>query len=108
MRTLCFRLLMRIYSISTLKRYWIKHPKVENNLKHWYKKILEKEYHSLREIVNDFPKADAVGNDRIVFNIKGNDYRLIARFNFDFQLCYIKFIGTHGEYDKVDAKTVGL
>jgi mRNA interferase HigB len=110
MRTLCFHYnsQMRIYSLSTLKKYWLKHPRVENNLKHWHKKILSKEYHSLRDIIADFSKADAVGNDRIVFNIKGNDYRLIARFNFDYQLCYVKFIDTHAEYDKVDAKTVGL
>ena len=99
---------MRIYSLSTLKKYWTEHPRVENNLRHWHKKILSREYYSLREIIDDFSKADSVGSDRIVFNIKGNGYRLIARFNFDYQLCYVKFIGTHAAYDKVDAKIVGL
>ena len=66
----------------------------------------EKEYKSLLEITSDFSKADAVGNDRVVFNIKGNNYRLVAGFNFDFQFCYIKFIGTQKEYDEIDVKTI--
>lgn len=97
---------MRIFSLSTLKKGWIKHPNAEANLRNWYKKIQEKEYHSLLEITREFPKSDAVGSDRIVFNIKGNDYRLVAGFNFDFQFCYIKFFGTHAEYDKIDVKTI--
>jgi mRNA interferase HigB len=97
---------MRIFSISTLKKGWTKHPNAETNLRNWYKKIQEKEYHSLLEITKDFSKSDAVGSDRIVFNIKGNDYRLVAGFNFDFQFCYIKFFGTHAEYDKIDAKKI--
>ena len=97
---------MRIFSQSTLKHFWAKHPKSENNLKNWYKKMKEKEYKSLLEITSDFSKADAVGNDRVVFNIKGNNYRLVAGFNFDFQFCYIKFIGTQKEYDEIDVKTI--
>ncbi len=97
---------MRVFSLGTLKKFYTKHAQVETNLKVWYKKISENEYRSLLEVVKDFAKSDAVGNDRVVFNIKGNDYRLIATFNFDYQYCFIKFIGTHAEYDKVDAKTV--
>lgn len=97
---------MRIFSQSTLKQFWEKHPQAENNLKNWYKKMKEKEYNSLLEITRDFSKSDAVGSDRIVFNIKGNDYRLVAGFNFDFQFCFIKFIGTHEEYNKIDVKTI--
>jgi mRNA interferase HigB len=64
--------------------------------------ILQRKIYSMK----DFSKSDAVGSDRVVFNIKGNDYRLVAGFNFDFQFCYIKFIGTHEEYNKVNVKTI--
>ena len=97
---------MRIFSQSTLKHFWEKHPKAENNLKNWYKKMKEKEYKFLLEVTSDFSNSDSVGSDRVVFNIKGNDYRLVAGFNFDFQFCYIKFVGTHREYDDIDVKTI--
>lgn len=99
---------MRIFSLSTLKNFWKKHPNSENNLRNWYKKIEEREYKTLLEIIQNFSYSDAVTDERIVFNIKGNDYRLVAAFNLDFQYCYIKFIGTHKEYDRIDAKTVEL
>ena len=99
---------MRIFSLSTLKAFWRKHPNAENNLRNWYKKIEEREYKTLLEIIQNFSYSDAVTSDRIVFNIKGNDYRLIAAFNFDFQYCYIKFVGTHKEYDRIDAKAIEL
>lgn len=54
----------------------------------------------------EFKGADYVGNERIVFNITQNKYRLVAAFNYDFQLCFVKFLGTHKEYDKIDVKTV--
>ena len=97
---------MRIFSLGTLKKFWIRHPNSENNLKNWYKKIKENEYDSLLAVTRDFSKSDAVGSDRVVFNIKGNDYRLVAGFNFEFQFCYINFIGTHAEYDKIDVKII--
>jgi mRNA interferase HigB len=93
---------MRTSSQNILKHFWGQHPKSENNLKNWYRKMKEKNYHSLLEITKNFSKSDAVGSDRIVFNIKGSDYRLVTGFNFDFQFCYIKFIGTHKEYNEID------
>lgn len=97
---------MRVFSVGTLKKFWKKNPDAENNLKYWYKKIKENEFHSLHEITRFFSYSDVVSNERVVFNIKGNKYRLIAAFNLDYQLCFIKFIGTHNEYDRIDAKTV--
>lgn len=99
---------MRVFSLSSLKKFWKQHPDSETNLRNWYKKIEEKEFKTLLEITQYFSFSDAVSNERVVFNIKGNNYRLIAAFNLDFQYCYIKFIGTHKEYDKIDAKTVEL
>jgi mRNA interferase HigB len=97
---------MRIFALKTIKKFWENHSDSEPSLRRWYKKVEEKNYKSLLEITRDFPNSDAVGSDRIVFNIKGNDYRLVAGFNFDFQLCYVKFIGTHSEYDRIDVKTI--
>ncbi|WP_159475864.1 type II toxin-antitoxin system HigB family toxin [Dyadobacter sp. 3J3] len=97
---------MRIYSLKTLKVFWDKHPDAQINLLHWYGKIAKQSYNTPQSLTDQFKGADYVDNERIVFNICRNKYRLIAAFNYEFQLCYIKFIGTHKEYDKVDAKTI--
>lgn len=97
---------MRIYALNTLTEFWNKYPDSEINLLHWYGRIAKDTYNNPQHIVGHFKGADFVGNERIVFNICRNKYRLIAAFNYEFQLCYIKFIGTHKEYDKIDAKTI--
>lgn len=97
---------MRIHALKTIKTFWLKYPDAEPNLRHWYGKIEGNSYKTPQEVIKDFKGADYVGNERIVFNIARNKYRLIASFNYDFQLCFVKFIGTHTEYDKIDAKTV--
>jgi mRNA interferase HigB len=107
MRTFLLGLrIMRIHALKTLKQFWGKHPDAEPYLRHWYGKIEGNEYKSPQEVIADFKNADFVGNERIVFNIARNKYRLIAAFNYEFQLCFVKFIGTHTEYSKIDAKTV--
>ncbi len=60
----------------------------------------------MNEVKQQFGNASIVGNDRVVFNIKGNDYRLVVAINFKFQIVYILFIGTHKEYDKIDVRTI--
>ena len=97
---------MRIHALKTIKKFWGKYPDSEPNLRHWYGKIEGKEYKTPQEVIKDFKGADYVGNERIVFNIARNKYRLIASFNYDFQLCFVKFIGTHKEYDKIEVKTI--
>ena len=97
---------MRIHALKTLKHFWALYPDAEPNLKHWYAKIENNKYQTPQEVIRDFKGADYVGNQRIVFNIARNKYRLVVAFNFDFQLCFVKFIGTHKEYDKIDVKTV--
>ncbi len=97
---------MRVYALNTLKAFWNKYPDAEMNLLHWHRKIVKQSFATPHNVVEYFKGADYVGNERIVFNICRNKYRLIAAFNYEFQVCYIKFIGTHKEYDKVDAATV--
>jgi mRNA interferase HigB len=97
---------MRIIAIKTLKEFWETHTDAETGLKNWYERISKATYQTPAEVVNDFKGADFVGNTRIVFNVAKNKFRLIAAFRYDKQICWIKFVGTHSEYDKIDAETV--
>ena len=99
---------MRIHALRTLKHFWEKYPDAEIGLKYWYTKIEENDFSSPLEVIQYFKNSDFIGNERIVFNIAKNKYRLIASFNYNYGLCFIKFIGTHKEYDKVDAKTINF
>lgn len=64
------------------------------------------DWNSISQLKIEFPSASILPENRVVFNIKGNKYRLIVKFNFEYALCWIRFIGTHAEYDKIDAKTI--
>ena len=97
---------MRIHALKTLKNFWVNYPDSEPNLRYWYGKIESNNYSTPQSVVADFKDADYVGNERVVFNICRNKYRLVAAFNYDFQLCFVKFIGTHKEYDKINVKTI--
>ena len=97
---------MRIIAKSTLKEYWLKHNDCEQQLLSWYKIFKHAKYKSYEEVLHDFGTMKIVGADRIIFKIKGNNYRLVVKVSFTNQLVYIRFIGTHGEYDKIDVKTI--
>ncbi|MCF0063360.1 type II toxin-antitoxin system HigB family toxin [Dyadobacter chenwenxiniae] len=81
-------------------------PRSTDALLHWYKHCKAADWSSFSNLKQTFRSADFVGNDRYVFNIKGNDYRLIAKIHFDVRTVYILFIGTHAEYDKIDAAKI--
>ena len=98
---------MRIITKGTLKEFWIRYPDAEQELKYWHQSIKEADYRSPNEIIQDNPTADVVGKNRVVFNICRNKYRLIVLFRYTLQRAYIRFIGTHKEYDKiVDIKNI--
>ena len=97
---------VRILARSTLREFWEKYPDSETGLKTWFTKMKKAVYKSPAEIISDFKGADYV-NGYVVFNIAKNKYRLIVAFRYDTQFCYIHFVGTHTEYDKVDFKTLG-
>jgi mRNA interferase HigB len=97
---------MRIIAKGTLLKFWGKHPDSKIGLLSWYEKMSKNFYKTPQEIVLDFKDADFVGNDRIVFNIAKNKFRLVVSCNFKFNAIWILFVGTHREYDKIDAKTV--
>lgn len=96
----------RIFSKSTLREYWVKHPDTEQYLKTWYDTVMSSEWKTPNDVKKTYVNASILKDSRIVFNIKGNDYRLIVKFNFEKQWAFIKFIGTHVEYDKIDANTI--
>ena len=98
---------MRIITKGTLREFWERYPDSEQELKYWYRKISEADYQSPNEVILDNPKSDTVGNNRVVFNICRNKYRLIATFRYKLQRVYIRFVGTHKEYDKIqDIKNI--
>ena len=97
---------MRIISRKTLIKAWNKHPETEQQLRAWFAEIKKSKWTSLHEIKGVYPSASILRDNRVVFNIKGNKYRIIAKFNFEYQLCWIRFVGTHADYDKIDAQNI--
>lgn len=97
---------MRIIAIKTLKEFWDTHPDVRASLQKWRQKVENSAYSKSQDVITDFNDSDFVGNTRIVFNIARNKYRLVAAFRYDKQICWIKFIGTHSQYDKIDVTSV--
>jgi len=97
---------VRIIAKRTLRDFWTKHADSEQQLKAWYRETEKTEWENINDLKKDYPSASILQDNRIVFNIKGNNYRLIVKFNFEYQVCYIRFIGTHAEYDKIDANNI--
>jgi mRNA interferase HigB len=97
---------VRIIAKSTLRDFWIIHRDCEEQLKSWYDEAEKSNWISPNEIKLDYPSASILQDNRVVFNIKGNSYRLIVKINYKFGIVWIRFIGTHGEYDKINALTI--
>ncbi len=97
---------MRIVSRKTLRDFWEKHPDAEHPLKVWYAEALHSTWLLPKDIKARYPAASFLTGNRVVFNIKGNKYRLIAHVRYDLGRVYVRLIGTHPEYDKVNAATV--
>jgi mRNA interferase HigB len=97
---------MRIIARRTLREFWEKFPEAETALKVWYGEIKKAEWKNFNELKKQFGNASVVGNDRVVFNIKGNNYRLIAAIDYEKQILWIRFIGSHKMYDKIEAKKI--
>jgi mRNA interferase HigB len=99
---------VRIIKVLPLAEFWRDHADAEGPLKAWIAFVRLAEWRSPNDLKADFPAASVLGNNRVVFNIKGNDYRLIVAVLYHSQSVLIKFIGTHAEYDRVDATLVEL
>ena len=98
---------MRLISIKKLKDFWEKgHADSEQPLKVWYQIIKQGNFFSPNDIKLLFPSSSFIGGNRVVFNISGNKYRLVVHIRYDLQILYIRFIGTHAEYDKINVKEI--
>ena len=98
-----FKLMDRIFAKSTLRSFLETHPDSEQYLKTWFDTAMSSNWNTPNEVKQTYVNASVLKDSRIVFNIKGNSYRLVAKFNFEKQWIFIRFIGTHIEYDKIDA-----
>lgn len=97
---------MVIIAKTIINEFGRKHTDAIDGLNKWYEVAKQADWGSLADIKRSFNSVDFVGNDRFVFNIKGNSYRLVAMIFFNRRTVFIRFIGTHKEYDKVDCKVV--
>ena len=97
---------MRVIAKRTLREFWEKHADSEQQLKAWYNEAEQAEWKTPNEIKKDYPSASILEDNRVVFNIKGNHYRLIVKINYSYGVVWVRFIGTHAEYDKVDAAKI--
>lgn len=97
---------MVIISKTILHSFGRKHPDSIGPLNDWAEKTEAADWSQSADIKNTFRSSDHVGNHRYVFDIKGNDYRLVAMIHFSTRTLYIRFLGTHGEYDDIDATSV--
>ena len=96
----------RIFSKSTLREFWETYADSEQYLKTWYDTAMNSDWKTPNDVKQTYVNASIIKNSRIVFNIKGNSYRLVVKFNFEKQWIFIRFIGTHDEYDKIDADNI--
>ena len=99
---------MRVIAVSTLTEFWSRHPAAKAPLQAWLDVARNAQWKTPVDVKVQFGNASIVGNRRVVFNIKGNDYRLVVAAAYCYGALYIKFVGTHEEYDKIDVKTVEL
>jgi mRNA interferase HigB len=97
---------LRVIAKKTLRDFWAKHPDCEQQLKAWFQEALKSQWKKPGDIKKEYPSASFLAENRVVFNIKGNSYRLIVKINYDYQMIWIRFIGTHAEYDKIDANKI--
>ena len=96
----------RIFAKSTLREYWQKKPESEQYLKTWYDTAISSDWETPNDVKQTYANASILKNNRIVFNIKGNSFRVVVKFNFIKKWIFIRFIGTHEEYDKIDANNI--
>jgi mRNA interferase HigB len=99
---------MKIISVSTLKAFWKSYPDAEQPLRAWVDEAKKANWKTPSEIKEQYRNASVLKNNRVVFNIKGNSYRLIVSIFYPTGWLYVKFIGTHQQYNVVDANTVNL
>jgi mRNA interferase HigB len=99
---------VRIVAIKFLRIFWEKYPDAEQPLKSWVVEVRNANWVQPGQIKEHYRSASVLKNRRVVFNIKGNDYRLVVSVAYQFQAVYVQFVGTHRAYDAIDAETVEM
>jgi len=97
---------MRIIALSTLRTFWQTHPDAETPLRAWYALASRAHWKTPAHVKAAYRNASFVADRRVVFNIKGNDYRLVVAVRYDRGLMYVRFVGTHRQYDRIDVETI--
>jgi mRNA interferase HigB len=97
---------MRIIARPILRKFWTKHPDAEQPLKSWHDEAIRAKWKTPNEIKRLYLSASIISDKRVVFNIKGNSYRLVADVEYRLGIVFIVWMGTHKEYDKIDVKTI--
>ncbi len=97
---------MRTIAKRTLREFWQRYPDAEEPLLAWYREVEAEDWDTPAKVKAKYRNASVVGDNRVVFNIKGNDYRLVVKINYRYRVVYVRFVGTHAEYDAIDVEEV--
>jgi mRNA interferase HigB len=100
---------MRVIALSTLKAFWAESPEHADSapaLQAWYREAVKADWSTPNEVKAQFASASILRDGRVVFNIAGNKYRLVVWINYAYRVVYIRFVGTHAQYDRIDAQTI--
>ncbi len=99
---------MNIYNLGSLIAFYSVHPNCKITLQKWYHDVLSKQWKKPSDVTKDYNTARSIKNNRVIFKISENEYRLIIEVNYQKGWVFIKFVGTHAEYDAIDPETVNL
>jgi len=97
---------VRIIAKRTLREFWKRHPKAKGPLEAWHQEVVRADWANPSAVKTQFRSASILQGNRVAFNISGNHYRLIVKINYPYRVVYVRFIGTHGDYDAVDVTTI--
>jgi mRNA interferase HigB len=97
---------MNVVARKTLQAFWMRHPKAKGPLTTWYRLARAAEWKTPQDVRDSFGSADFLGDNRVVFDVGGNNYRVVVRVSYRFKQVLVKFVGTHAEYDGIDAETI--
>jgi mRNA interferase HigB len=97
---------VRVIAIKALSQFWTQHRDAEDALRAWYAEATSAQWRTPQDIVDRYRSADILPGNRVVFNIKGNQYRPVVKIHYNTGVVYIRFVGTHAEYNRIDAEAV--
>lgn len=97
---------MNVVARRTLVEFWTRHPRAKGPLSAWYEIARGAQWRTPQDVRNDFNTVDFVGDNRAIFDVGGNNYRLVVRISYPFKQVLVKFVGTHRDYDRIDPSKV--